>query len=103
MFSHLITALIIGNEFRLSSGLLKWIKIIEFVLSPYENGDIRSDDICIGQPLKDEIFVNAQSIHGGPLICLNDRSFVLSGIASRNTKSIKNRFPGIFLNIFNIS
>ena len=42
-----------------------------------------------------------QSIHGGPLICLNEKGApVLSGIASRNSKSIKNGSPGIFTNIY---
>jgi len=67
----------------------------------YEDGDIGSDDVCIGEPYKDEVFVRTQSIHGGPLICPNSAgSLVLSGIASRNSKSIQNGSPGIFTNIF---
>ena len=42
-----------------------------------------------------------QSIHGGPLICLNEKGYpILSGIASRNSKSIQSGSPGIFTNIF---
>ena len=71
--------------------------------SAYEVEDLNADDLCIGQPYEDKIFVNSQSVHGGPLICLNDHgSFVLSGITSRNSKSIKNGYPGIFSNVFNI-
>ena len=73
--------------------------LIEF--SDYEDGDIGVDDVCIGEPYHDEVLARIQSIHGGPLICLNKKgSPVLSGIASRNSKSIKNGSPGIFTNIF---
>ena len=72
---------------------------IEF--SDYANGDIGVDDVCIGEPYNDGVLARMQSIHGGPLICLNEKgSPVLSGIASRNSKSIKNGSPGIFTNIF---
>ena len=71
-------------------------------LSAYEVEDLNADDLCIGQPYEDKVFVNSQSVHGGPLICLNDHgSFVLSGITSRNSKSIKNGYPQGCEKIFN--
>ena len=73
--------------------------LIEF--SDYADGDIGVNDVCIGEPYNNEVLARLQSIHGGPLICLNAKgSPVLSGIASRNSKSIKNGSPGIFTNIF---
>ena len=69
--------------------------------SDYAVGDIGGNDVCIGEPYNDEVLARMQSIHGGPLICLNEKGApVLSGIASRNSKSIKNGSPGIFTNIY---
>ena len=69
--------------------------------SDYADSDIGVDDVCIGEPYNDKVLARLQSIHGGPLICLNDKGYpVLSGIASRNSKSIQNGSPGIFTNIF---
>ena len=69
--------------------------------SDYADSDIGVDDVCIGEPYNDQVLARMQSIHGGPLICLNEQGYpVLSGIASRNSKSIQNGSPGIFTNIF---
>ena len=37
-------------------------------LSAYEVEDLNADDLCIGQPYEDKIFVNSQSVHGEPLV-----------------------------------
>ena len=66
-------------------------------LSAYEDGDLDENNVCVGEPYEDEIFVRKQMMHGGPLICLNEDGLpVLSGIASRKSKKGS---PGIFTNI----
>ena len=73
--------------------------VIDF--SDYADSDIGVDDLCIGEPYNDKVLARMQSIHGGPLICLSEKGYpVLSGIASRNSKSIQNGSPGIFTDIF---
>ena len=45
--------------------------------------------------------MRTQSIHGGPLICLNEKgSLVLSGIASGNSRTFEIGLPEIFTNVF---
>ena len=72
-----------------------------FNFSAYADGDLRVDDVCIGVPYDNKVFGRTKSVHGGPLICLNDQGApVLSGIASRNSKSMNRDLPGVFSNIF---
>ena len=74
-----------------------------FNFSGYDDDDVGSNDVCAGKPSASQALGQTQSIPGGPLICMNDDgAIVLSGIASRNSKSIAKNSPGIFTNIYNL-
>ena len=73
------------------------------ILSSYEEGDIRQDDVCVGSPTKNKrVLAKSESILGGPLICINNTTPVFTGIVSRNSKSINEGYPGLFSNIFKL-